>query len=87
MGIKEPETETKTLGEILGDSIDLSAPIDYFEMVEISWGGNGEDRRSGALHVSYKVWGGGSSSYFGIEHPDGVCKGGGICHYCGRTLM
>lgn len=30
--------------------------------------------------------GGGGLHFEGAYHPDGVCEGGGVCNWCGRTL-
>lgn len=75
-----------TIGELLGHWFDFDESVELYEEIDVSWIGHENDRRAGYLKVDFKFWDGGSASYAGVEHPDGLCDGEHVCIHCGRTM-
>lgn len=68
--------------EILGTDILQDAEIFDYETGSFSY--SVEDGYERCTYRHSSDWG--SVEYAGPYHPDGVCEGGGVCKYCGRTL-
>lgn len=82
------DLEPRDVGGRLIYRIDVAERIKALTLSEI---GSGDaisySWDDGYERLTHSIKGGGSSEYQGVYHPeDGLCIGGGICIYCGRTL-
>jgi hypothetical protein len=69
--------------EILGDGA-LDIELSNIDTFEYSFTGNGAG--GGYERLISREKESGELNFQGSYHPNGVCEGGGVCNFCGRTL-